>query len=62
MSENYETYEREYKGHPMFVIVVGEFKGEKNEFSFGLKKAKAILDCVEDIAKFVELHEEGKPF
>ena len=61
MSE-YETYEKEFKGHPLFCIVIGEFKGEKNEFSFGVNKAKAILACVEEIEAWVEEHTAGRPF
>ena len=47
----------EFKGRPMLVIKNGE--EDKFPFSFGLTKAKKILECVDDIKKFVE--ENDKP-
>lgn len=41
----------EYKGKPMLVIKRSE--DEKFPFSFGMMKAKMILECIEDIKKFV---------
>lgn len=54
------TAERsEYKGHPMLVLKRGD--EEKFPFSFGLSKAKMILDHIEEIKQFVkECEEQGK--
>ncbi len=41
----------EYKGNPLLVLKRNE--GEKFPFSFGLTKAKLILEHIEDIKKFV---------
>jgi hypothetical protein len=41
----------EYKGHQMLVLKRSE--DEKFPFSFGLSKAKMILDHLEEIKKFV---------
>lgn len=45
----------EYKGNP--IIVLKRDESDKFPFSFGLSKAKLILDNLEEIKKFVE---EGK--
>ncbi len=42
----------EYKGKPLIVIKRSE--DDKYPFSFGLSKAKLILENVEEIKKFVE--------
>ncbi|MFC1637558.1 hypothetical protein ACFL1W_00910 [Candidatus Margulisiibacteriota bacterium] len=47
----------EFKGRPMLVLKRGE--EEKFPFSFGLTKARMILDHIEDIKKFVA--ENDKP-
>lgn len=45
-------YERtEFKGKPMLVIKNGE--DDKFPFSFGMSKAKKILESIEEIKKFV---------
>ena len=49
-----EAKESEYKGNHMLVLSTGE--EDKYPFSFGLRKAKLILEHVEDIKKFVEKH------
>ena len=48
----------EYKGHPM--IVLKRDKDEKFPFSFGLTKAKLILENIEEIKKFVQELDGGK--
>jgi hypothetical protein len=48
--------ESEYKGNPMIVIKNSE--EDKFPFQFGLKKAKLILENLEDIKKFVEKHDK----
>jgi len=40
-----------YKGAP--VITLKRFEGDRFPFSFGLGKAKLILEAVEDIRQFV---------
>ncbi len=50
--------ETEYKGNPMIVLKNSE--EDKFPFQFGLKKAKLILENIENIRKFVEKHEQGK--
>jgi hypothetical protein len=50
------TAERsEFKGKPMIVLKRSE--DEKFPFSFGMSKAKMILDHIEDIKKFVTENE-----
>ena len=49
-------YERsEFKGKAMLVIKRGE--DEKFPFSFGMTKAKMILESIEEIKKFVKDNE-----
>lgn len=48
--------ESEFKGNPMLVIKNSE--DDKFPFSFGLKKAKLILEQIEEIKKFVEKHDK----
>jgi len=42
----------EYKGKPLIVIKRNE--DDKYPFSFGISKAKLILENIEEIKKFVE--------
>lgn len=42
----------EYKGNPLLVIKRSE--DDKFPFSFGVSKAKMILESIEEIKKFVE--------
>ena len=48
----YIVERREYKGKPILVIKRDE--NDKYPFSFGISKAKLILDNLEEIKKFVE--------
>lgn len=48
--------ESEYKGNPMLVIKNSE--EDKFPFQFGLKKARLIIENIEEIKKFVEKHEK----
>ena len=48
--------ESEFKGNPMLVIKNSE--EDKFPFQFGLKKAKLILENIDDIKKFVEKHDK----
>lgn len=50
--------ESEYKGNPMIVIKIDE--EDKFPFQFGIKKAKLILENIEDIKKFVQKHDLTK--
>lgn len=44
--------ESEFKGNPMLVLTQGP--DDKFPFQFGLKKARLILENIEEIKKFVE--------
>ncbi len=49
---------REYQGNPTIVLPLGSGRGGKAyDFSFGLRKAKAILEYIEVIRAFVLAHE-----
>ncbi|MFQ5589435.1 MAG: hypothetical protein ACE5F7_11430 [Nitrospiria bacterium] len=48
--------ESEFKGNPMIILSQGE--DDKFPFQFGLKKAKLILEYVEEIRAFVKKHED----
>jgi hypothetical protein len=47
----------EYKGKPLLVIKRDE--EDKYPFSFGLSKAKLIIENIEEIRKFVEENAQG---
>lgn len=47
----------EYKGKPILVIKRNE--DDKYPFSFGLSKARMILENIEEIKKFVEDNESN---
>ncbi|MBI3358383.1 MAG: hypothetical protein HY201_02070 [Nitrospirae bacterium] len=46
--------ESEYKGNAM--LVLKQSAEDKFPFQFGIKKAKMILENIEEIKKFVEKH------
>lgn len=48
--------ESEFKGNPMIVLSQGD--EDKFPFQFGLKKAKLVIEYLEDIKKFIEKHSE----
>ena len=54
-----EATESEYKGHPMIVLSNGP--DDKYPFQFGLKKAKLVVEHLEDIKKFIAKHDGGEP-
>ena len=49
-----EASEGEFKGNPM--LILKNSSEDKFPFQFGVKKAKLVLDHIEDIKKFVEKH------
>lgn len=49
--------ESEFKGNAM--LVLKQVEDDKFPFQFGLKKAKLVLEHIEDIKKFVEKHSKG---
>lgn len=49
--------ESEYKGNPMIVIKNDE--EDPYPFQFGVKKAKMVLENLEEIKKFVEKHDKS---
>lgn len=48
--------ESEFKGNPMIVIKNDE--EDKFPFQFGVKKAKLVIENIEEIKKFVEKHDK----
>ena len=48
--------ESEFNGNAMIVLKSNEY--DKFPFQFGLKKAKLILETIEDIKKFVEKNDK----
>ncbi len=50
--------ESEFKGNAMLVLKNSE--EDKYPFQFGLKKAKLVLEHIEDVKKFVEKHDKPK--
>ncbi len=48
--------EGEYKGNPMIVIKNSE--EDKFPFQFGLKKAKLVVENIEEIKKFVAKYDK----
>jgi hypothetical protein len=54
-----EAKESEYKGNPMIVLSTGS--DDKYPFQFGLRKAKLVVEHIEDIKKFVANHDGGEP-
>ena len=48
--------ESEFKGNPMLVIKNSD--DDQFPFQFGLKKAKLVLENIEEIKKFVEKHDK----
>ena len=51
--------EAEYKGNPMIVLKNGE--EDRYPFQFGLKKAKLVIEHIEDIKKFVLKNDKAVP-
>ncbi|MFC1658571.1 hypothetical protein ACFL1D_04200 [Candidatus Omnitrophota bacterium] len=49
----------EFKGRPLLVLKRDE--NDKYPFSFGVSKAKLILEHIEDIESFVQESKEWKP-
>lgn len=46
----------EYKGQPVLILKRNE--NDRYPFSFGMTKAKMILEAIEEIKKFVEENEK----
>lgn len=53
-----EAKESEFKGNPMIVLSQGP--EDPYPFQFGLKKAKLVLEHIEDIRNFVQKHSQPK--
>lgn len=51
-----EVRETEYKGNPMIALSQGP--EDKFPFQFGLRKAKLVLEHIEDIKKFIDKHSQ----
>jgi len=52
-----EVTQGEYKGSPM--LIIKKSPDDQYPFQFGLKKAKLILEHINDIQSFVEEHDKG---
>lgn len=52
-----EVLEGEYKGNKM--LIIRQSPEDKYPFQFGLKKAKLILEHINDIEAFVNKHTQG---
>lgn len=50
--------ESEYKGNPMMVLKNNE--EDRYPFQFGLKKAKLVVEHIEDVKKFIAKHDKEK--
>lgn len=50
--------EGEYKGRPTVSLL--KTPDDEYPFSFGLKKAKLILENIDEIAAFVQKHDSGE--
>ena len=59
MSNTY-TREGEYKGYPTLSICYMRDEEEKTLISFGVKKAEAICDLIDEIRVFAEKNGKGK--
>ncbi|MFA5975413.1 MAG: hypothetical protein WC859_04525 [Elusimicrobiota bacterium] len=51
-----EVLEAEFKGNAM--LVIRNSSADKFPFQFGLRKARLVLDHIEDIRKFITKHEQ----
>jgi hypothetical protein len=49
--------ESEYKGYPVCKIYTGEYQGESQFLTLGLKKAQAILENIDRLRHWVYQHE-----
>ena len=48
--------ESEFKGNPMIVLKNSE--DDQYPFQFGVKKAKLVVENIEEVKKFVEKHDK----
>ena len=49
--------ESEYKGYPVCKIYTGEYQGESQFLTLGLKKAQAILENIDRLRQWVDQNE-----
>ena len=62
MPDAYRTEETEYKGNPTITVYTGHvYQGEEERISFGLRKARAIDGCIDQIRSWIDAQESGKP-
>lgn len=57
MSGNFKTEVGEFKGSKTIAITTAD---DKRVITFGLSKAKAILESIDAIKKFVEQNDKGE--
>ena len=48
----------EYNGNPTITIFAGKYKGEDVRVTLGIRKAKAIVDHIDHLYKFVKDNEK----
>jgi hypothetical protein len=51
--------ESEFKGNAVIVLKYAE--DDRYPFTFGVKKAKLVVEHIEEIKKFVEKHDQEQP-
>jgi|GEM_PF-3071106 len=52
--------EGEFKGFPTITIYTGkEFRGEEEKITLGLRKARAVDDCIDAIRSFIDKNQQG---
>ncbi len=59
MPENEIIYET-FNGNKLICIPCGEFKGETQYIKMGYKKAKAVLEAMDEIERFCIVQEGGR--
>lgn len=54
--------EGEYKGNPTITIFTGhEYQGQEEKITMGIRKARAVDDCIDAIRSFVDRNsKDGK--
>jgi len=52
--------EGEFKGNPTITIYTGhEYQGREEKITMGIRKARAVDDCIDAIRTFVDKHSKG---
>jgi hypothetical protein len=52
--------EGDFKGNPTITIFTGhEYQGKEEQITMGIRKARAVDDCIDAIRQFVDKHGKG---